>query len=251
MTTTFFGEPQLKAAVRHRVAEHQRLDQVIQRTYWTGERGCFIGCALHSDRYADAERLLGLPEWFMRLGENIFEALPRHEAVLMPLAIYDAMPVGVPWDRFDREVEARFLAWLILDPEHGVLRHNADLRMRAVGEAWQRVADGESVTREEWDALHAAASAAYAVTAAIAAAYATYATTAYAVSAATSSSAASFSAAAAAIASRIAQRDTLISLLRACQPEPDVTPALPEDAQFHEYYDRVRLEAGAASLLET
>ena len=45
---SFFGEPCLKAAVVKRVKEHQRLDQIIQGTYWDGARGCAIGCVLHS-----------------------------------------------------------------------------------------------------------------------------------------------------------------------------------------------------------
>jgi len=251
MTTTFFGEPQLKAAVRHRVAEHQRLDQIAQRFYWADGSGCFIGCSLHSNKHADAERLLGLPEWFMHLGEDIFEGLPQPDAVRMPLAIYDAVPVGVLWDRFTRDIKARFYAWLICDPEHGVVRHNADLRVRTVGEAWQRVADGEIVTDEEWGALRVAAvtAACTAATAATATAATATAATATAVTAACTAATAATDAATATL--RRAQRDKLISLLRACEPEPDVTPALPEDDDFREYYSSVRLEARATSLLET
>jgi hypothetical protein len=52
-------------------------------------------------------------------------------------------------------------------------------------------------------------------------------------------------------AARAAQRDELLSLLRACQPDAAAVSALPDDLTFRAYYDRVCLEAGAASLLET
>jgi hypothetical protein len=108
---SFFGEPALKAAVRRRVAEHQRLDQITQGVYWDDHRfrGCFIGCSLHSRFYSDFERLLGLPTWLARLGERVFECLDRVYAVRFPLRLYDAIPVGVDLT----PVRHAFLAWLV------------------------------------------------------------------------------------------------------------------------------------------
>jgi len=303
MTPTFFGETSLKAAVRHRVAEHQRLDQIAQGTYWNNQRGCFIGCSLHSNKRSDFERLLGLPEWFAHLGESIFEGLRRDLAVDFPLAVYDATPVGVPWDRFTREVRSRFLHWLMMDEQHGVVRLNDDPRVLAVCALLQRSCDGDEPTPEEWAAARAAAEAAAeaaagaaasdaalaaawtaasdaacdaASNAALAAAWtaacdaacdaasdaagaaacdaasnAALAAAWTAAGAAASDAASNAALAATGAAARAAQRDELLSLLRACQPDTAAVSALPDDLTFRAYYDRVCLEAGAASLLET
>jgi len=273
MTTTFFGEPQLKAAVRHRVAEHQRLDQIAQRFYWADGSGCFIGCSLHSGKHSDFERLLGLPRWFAHLGEFIFEGLCPDRAVDFPLAVYDALPVGVPWERFSREVRSRFMLWLIVDERHGVVRWNDDPRVLAVGTLLARSCAADEPTPEEWAAAWAAALAASrtagaagvaaldaARTAALAAARAAPLAAAWAAALAASRTAALDAAlaasrtagaagAAALAACAAAQRDELLRLLRACKPDAAAVPALPADEMFRTYYDRVRLEAGAASLV--
>jgi hypothetical protein len=251
MTPTFFGETSLKAAVRHRVAEHQRLDQIAQGTYWNNQRGCFIGCSLHSNKHSDFERLLGLPEWFAHLGESIFEGLRRDLAVDFPLAVYDATPVGVPWDRFTREVRSRFLHWLMMDEQHGVVRLNDDPRVLAVCALLQRSCDGDEPTPEEWAAARAAAEAAAEAAAGAAARAAVRVATGDAARAAAGAAAWTAASDAAWAAARAAQRDELLSLLRACQPDAAAVSALPDDLTFRAYYDRVCLEAGAASLLET
>ena len=69
---SFFGEQCLKDAVIERVKEHQRLDQIIQGTYWDGARGCAIGCVLHSSDHMAYETQLGLPIFLAYMDENIF-----------------------------------------------------------------------------------------------------------------------------------------------------------------------------------
>ena len=68
------------------------------------------------------------------------------------------------------KVENLFLEWLLIDPVHGVSRFNPDPCIPAVAALHRRVADGDSVNPEEWDAAGDAAWAAGAAWAARAAA---------------------------------------------------------------------------------
>ena len=115
---SFFGEQCLKDAVVARVKEHQRLDQIIQGTYWDGVRGCAIGCVLHSDDHMSYETQLGLPVFLAHMDEYIFESIPPKEAVLWPLRFIEAVPVGVDLEL----VFPRFMHWLLSDPD-GMRRH--------------------------------------------------------------------------------------------------------------------------------
>ena len=119
---SFFGEPCLKKAVIARVKEHQRLDQIIQGTYWDGTRGCAIGCVLHSGDHMAYETQLGLPVFLAYMDEHIFERLPLEEAKGWPLRFIEAVPVGVDLEL----VFPRFMHWLLSDP-HG-MRESADAR---------------------------------------------------------------------------------------------------------------------------
>ena len=62
------------------VDAHRAADQVVQGTYWTGSRGCFIGCLSHSSRAATLTERFGLPLPLVRLCEHVFEGLPADEA---------------------------------------------------------------------------------------------------------------------------------------------------------------------------
>jgi hypothetical protein len=135
------------------------------------------------------------------------------------------------------------------------VRLNDDPRVLAVCALLQRSCDGDEPTPEEWAAAGTAASDAAGTAAGAAARAAARVATGDAARAAawTATGGAARAAAwdAAWDAARAAQRDELLSLLRACQPDAAAVSALPDDLTFRAYYDRVCLEAGAASLLET
>jgi hypothetical protein len=115
---SFHSEPCLKAAVIDRLKEHQRLDQIIQRIYWDGTRGCAIGCVLHSGDHLAYETQLGLPVFLAYMDEYIFERLPIQEAKSWPLRFIEAVPVGVDLDL----VFPRFMHWLLSAPD-GMRKH--------------------------------------------------------------------------------------------------------------------------------
>ena len=110
---SFFGEPCLKEAVVARVREHQRLDQIAQQIYWDGQKGCAIGCVLHSGEHMNFERQLGLPVFLAYMDEYIFESLSVNESKAWPLRFIEAVPVGVDLEL----VFPRFMHWLLTDPQ--------------------------------------------------------------------------------------------------------------------------------------
>jgi len=165
---SFFGEHSLKHAVVERVKEHQRLDQIVQRIYWDGQKGCAIGCVLHSDDHMAFERQLGLPVFLAYLDEHIFESLPAEEARTWPLRFIEAVPVGVDLDL----VFPRFLHWLLTDPD-GMRSHANANTLRiidTIADLYARRIDGVPFDQAAaWAAAEAAAAATRAAEAAMAA----------------------------------------------------------------------------------
>jgi hypothetical protein len=76
-----------------------------------------------------------------------------------PLELAKAIPVGADL----RLVWHRFAVWLLVDPEHGVIRFKDSKAIRDVAALHQRIVDGEEVSVKEWadaeEAAEAAASA--------------------------------------------------------------------------------------------
>jgi hypothetical protein len=161
---SFFGEQCLKDAVVARVKEHQRLDQIVQGTYWDGTRGCAIGCVLHSSDHMAYETRLGLPVFLAYMDEYVFESLPLVGARAWPLRFIEAVPVGVDLEL----VFPRFMHWLLSDPE-GMRKHaNAQTlpiidtlvtmyAMRIEGIPFD--AESAEAARAAWEAARAAGAA--------------------------------------------------------------------------------------------
>jgi hypothetical protein len=231
---SFFGESCLKESVVARVKEHQRLDQIVQGTYWDGARGCAIGCVLHSGEHMAYETQLGLPVFLAYLDEHIFESLPPKEAVLWPLRFIEAVPVGADLEM----VFPRFMHWLLSDP-CGIRQHANTQTLQIIdalvtmyakrieGSPFDRAAaeaaaEAAGAAAEAAGAAGAAAWAAAraAGAAARAAGAAAEATGAAAWAAARAAGAAAEAAGAAGAAAIRRQSDYLISLLESYEPYP-------------------------------
>ena len=235
---SFFGEDCLKRSVVARVKEHQRLDQIIQGTYWDGARGCAIGCVLHSSDHMSYETQLGLPVFLAYMDEHIFERLPLEEAKGWPLRFIEAVPVGVDLEL----VFPRFMHWLLSDP--GGMRKHANAKTlpiidslismyarRIEGipfDAWAAGAAARAAEAAAWAAAGAAAlaagAAAWAAVAEAGAAARAAGAAGAAEAAARAAGAAEAAAWAAVAAARAAyinrQADYLIFLLQAYEPRP-------------------------------
>jgi hypothetical protein len=182
--------------LRQEVAAHIAADQVVQGQYWSGSKGCFIGCLTHSSDPQPAVDRFGLTLPIMKIAESIFERLPADDAK----AFFAAFPSAVGNDGKDlSRVHWAFLA--------------AELRaLPAVPESIQAVIDPVIAGMDllasggKWDRAAADAAA----DAADAAADAAYAARAAAYAARAAAYAAAYAARAAVV---LRQRDTLLRLI--------------------------------------
>jgi len=191
---------QLTATVR----EHVAADAVIQGDYWDPEtqRGCFIGCLVHSENPAAIEHTYGIPVMLVRIAETIFERLPADEA----REFFAAFPAAVGRDGKDlSRVSWQFLAQVLRElPRQSAEAQSA---IDPVIAGLDLLANGQPC-----DAADADAAAAYAADAAADAAYAAAADAAAAYAAAADAAAAAAYVAARAAARR-RQRDLLLQLV--------------------------------------
>jgi len=151
----FYNDAAVKEKYLSRVRAHRAADEITKGHYWEGGRGCAVGCTIHSSDHQSYEVELGLPEWLAYLEDAIFEGLPLEQAKLWPERFLEAIPVGADVE----PVLASFLICLIEE-----VRKYADERgvpaIDAIIALWRRVAAGEAVPPQEWNAACAAARAA-------------------------------------------------------------------------------------------
>ncbi len=182
----YHGKPEIKQEYLNRVRAHRVADELIQHYgYWIGGKGCAVGCTIHGSDYKAYERELGIPQIIARVEDGLFERLPHELAQTWPERFLEAIPLGADLDL----VSSRFLHWLLLDKEEGVIRFaktaNRKSAISRVGKLYARRLSGSEPRQSDWkkaiaDAAYAyAADAAYAYAAAAAdAAYAAYAASA-------------------------------------------------------------------------
>ena len=206
------------------VAEHVAADAVIQGDYWDPEtqRGCFIGCLVHSNNPAAIEHTYGIPVMLVRIAETIFERLPADEA----REFFAAFPAAVGRDGKDlSRVSWQFLAQVLRElPRQSAEAQSVidpvidGLDLLANGQPWDAAAAAADAARvAAADADRVVAAAAVAAYAADADAAAARAAAAAAAAAANADAAAAAAAAAAYVAARAAarrrQRDLLLQLV--------------------------------------
>jgi len=157
----FHGKQSVKDFYINRMKGHMEFDELIRGTYWdeASHSGCAVGCLLErsEDVHAQFEPELGIPSQLAYLEDHLFENTPTDYYKTFPLAFLEAIPVGANLSR----VTPRFLVWLLLDEQDGVIRF-ADEQGRKVislvAGLYQRSIDGGEVADSEWDAARVAAS---------------------------------------------------------------------------------------------
>ncbi len=80
-----------------RLIHHRKMEHLVQGTGWesNGEtHGCAIGCLFEKYDHQLGPRLIGLPEWLLRLCDHLFEKLPSREANEFAIDWVKAIPVG-------------------------------------------------------------------------------------------------------------------------------------------------------------
>ena len=127
----------------NRVRAHREADELIHGTYWEDGKGCAVGCTIHGRNHAAYEAELGIPEVLAWLEDGIFEGLENGRAKAWPEEFLEAVQVGADLSM----VWPRFAHWLLVDPEHGVIRHTKTDRTRKaiedVAALYQRWISGE------------------------------------------------------------------------------------------------------------
>ena len=194
----FHGKQEIKDEYIKRLQDHYDADEIVKGVYWEDGKGCAVGCTLHSDDHKAYEVELGIPEVLARLEDSIFEGLSPKDAKEFPLNFLNAVNVGSDLS----QVGDKFLHWLLVDPEHGVLKYASNKKVvQDVADLYERKINGETINRDVWGA---ASSAAYGASSA----------SAYAARGASSASAAAARAAAAyGVATRLTQAEKLLELI--------------------------------------
>lgn len=130
----YHGDPAIKIKYLDRLAEHRRLDNLQKGMIGEGGKGCAVWCTLNAYNHQAYEDLLGIPRMLARLEDGIFESLPRVRSMEWPREFLEAIKPGADL----AGVGDKFLHWLLIDPDDGVIRFAKTKRSR---DAIQTVAD--------------------------------------------------------------------------------------------------------------
>ena len=146
----YHGKAEIKEKYLARVQAHAKADEIAQGFYWENGKGCAIGCTIHGSDHGAYETELGIPRLIARLEDGIFEGLPPKEAKLWPAQFLDAIKPGADLSK----VLPKFMHWLLVDPECGVIRHANTERTRKsiqdVADLYERAIKGDDITAAAW-----------------------------------------------------------------------------------------------------
>ena len=170
---------------------HQEQDSYIRQTYGEatpeGWKGCMVGCLAEGSNHAKFPELFGIDTRIAYLSDTFFENITDYKS--WPVKLISSVKEGID----TTNAWYRFMHWMLMDNQHGVVKVKDTPELRAVGKLFERAIAGDMSTAQQWrDAAYTAAAAAYAAAnaaadatfaAAYAAAYAVYAA-AYAANAA-------------------------------------------------------------------
>lgn len=158
----YHADPALKQRIVEQIAAHRAADEILQGAYYktNGEtRVCAVGCVLHDPdgghiRY---ETEFGIPVQLAHLEDRLFESMALERAKDWPARFMGSIEPGADLTA----VWPRFAAWLMIDPQWGLVNitEAADVKAvcRRVGDAYSRIAEGEQLTNEEQAAITKAA----------------------------------------------------------------------------------------------
>jgi hypothetical protein len=151
----YHGNPDLKGQILEQIAVHRAADEIVQGTYWADGRGCAVGCVLHDPDggHARYEPEFGIPSVLAHLEDGIFEAISLDQARQWPQRFMDAIQPGADLSN----VWSRFAAWMMLDETWGLINVAEVDDVKAVivrvGEAYQRIGQGDTLTAGEEKAI--------------------------------------------------------------------------------------------------
>ena len=151
-----------KAELLAQLQLHHDADEIVKGHYWEEGKGCAVGCAIHSGNHAEYEPRFGIPEALAQLEDAIFEGLPNGEAKKFPLQFVEAIRPGADLSK----VQYHFCAWILADPEHGVIRFAGNpewgvaAAVQTVADLCARMATDDVPAEAEWRAAESGAESA-------------------------------------------------------------------------------------------
>jgi hypothetical protein len=163
--TSYHNDPQLKSEIVKQMADHVKTDTLIKGDYWDEEtqKGCNIGCVLHSDDHSLFPERLGMPVWMAFLHETMHEKLAIDDGREFS-KVYSVIPVGISWDQLEI-VKYKLLKYILSESKY-CSKQYCDERGKKATDAVvaliTRAINGDMPTEDEW---RAAATAAYAAAA--------------------------------------------------------------------------------------
>ena len=108
----YHNDPKIKANLLAQLAAHRAADEIVRGYgYWSGGRGCAVGCTIHSGDHAEYEPRYGIPQMIARLEDCIFEGLPLENARDWPARFSNAIVPGADLSL----VGWKFLHWMLTD----------------------------------------------------------------------------------------------------------------------------------------
>jgi len=153
---SYHNSAELKEKIINQLQMHYDLDQIIQGTYWENGKGCALGCIMHQNGTEDEgihismQKELGIIQPIPRLIDRIFEGLDNEMAKEFPLKVMKAIPVGNDLS----QVWSKFAVWLLIDDEHGVIRHaktdGAKNAIKNVTNLYERKLKCDPIKNQEW-----------------------------------------------------------------------------------------------------
>ena len=117
MMRAFHNDPAVRQKYLDRVEAHRKADELVHGQYWTGGRGCAVGCTIHSSDHRQYEAELGIPVEIAHLEDSLFERMPRANAQEWPGKFLAAIPLGADLSM----VIPHFLYWVLGDEKDGVI----------------------------------------------------------------------------------------------------------------------------------
>ena len=153
--------------------QHYNQDQYLKGTYGKGVygtpkfKGCSVGC-MANGMHINYPELFGVIPQIAYLSDAIFEGLDVPESALWTPQLFESIQAGSD----TQVIFHKFMHFILVDPDHGVIRFNDCDEIKNVAELHLKAANGEVITDAAWrDAAYVARAAARAAYAAADAAY--------------------------------------------------------------------------------
>lgn len=101
----FHNDPKLQTRIIAQVEGHAAADakyKIKQGHYYKDGKACFIGCVAHGASSSVFEKMTGFPAMLTKIGESIFENLPKDQFASFPIDVIKAPKCGanlslLPW----------------------------------------------------------------------------------------------------------------------------------------------------------